>query len=133
MKAQEALSEVNKFFLYNKDKKLFIGDSWRILNNKKYHGDCDDFALTVLWLMCDKKISKFIWNVLVLHKFRLYYSRTFTKEPHIIGYADGLWFDNWTQEALDEEKFFYRTGHRKYFFYPGFAIIWFMLLGVVFG
>lgn len=42
-------------------------DSWRILkepsNDGKYKGDCDDFAITVAWIMSDNSTFKMIKNI----------------------------------------------------------------------
>jgi len=132
MDIKTAVHHVHSKFNYLADKKLYIGDGWFVMpeRNQKMFGDCDDFAITSLWLACDENIFKFILNVFILHRYRLYHSKTVDGEAHIIGYAQGLWFDNFTGEALPEKQFFEKTKHKKWFFYPSPYILWFMLLGL---
>ena len=51
---------------------------------------------------------------------------------HVVGSVDGLWFDNWTREALPKEQFFEKTKHTIKMRYVGFMIGWFMLAGLFF-
>ena len=66
MNIKTAVYYVASKFNYLADKKLYIGDGWFVMpeRNQKMFGDCDDFAITSLWLACDENIFKFILNVL---------------------------------------------------------------------
>lgn len=132
MDIRTAVDYVGKRFKYLTDKKIIIGDVWYVMpeHNQVMRGDCDDFAITSIWLACDRNIWKFILNVFILHRYRLYHATSRNGEPHIIGYAQGLWFDNWTREAVPENEFFATTGHKKWLFYPSPYTIYFMLLGL---
>lgn len=131
MNIKHAVSYVANKFKYIADKPVYIGDTWSVLPeiNNTMSGDCDDFAITVLWLACDRSRLKFLVNVLLLHRYKLYHCKTFTGEPHIVGYAQGLWFDNFSLQALPKKEFFLLTAHKKYIFYPGIIIAWYLLLG----
>ncbi len=130
----QAVKQVSAKFQWVKDRRIYIGDTWSVLDtsHNRIFGDCDNFTLTCLWLICKQSIWLFIWNVLVLHKYRIYYCRTSIGEPHVVGYAEGLWFDNFSKEALPEHEFFNETKHKKYFFYPSVLTAWYMLLGKIF-
>jgi hypothetical protein len=132
MNVVEAVDYVSSRFRYLYDKKMIIGDSWFVMDerNRIMRGDCDDFAITCLWLICDRNIFKFIWNVLILHRYRTYLAITTTNERHLVGYAKGLWFDNWSKEAMSKDAFLQRTNHKiKYpIFSP--AIMFYLLIGL---
>lgn len=131
MKIQEAVAHVRSKFHYRKDPRLL--DYWGIMKEKDgvMQGDCEDFSLTSFWKACDENLLKFILKVFILHQYRIYFSLTHEGERHAVGYADGLWFDNWTREALPKEEFLERTKHRVYFFFPSILIIFPMLLGLL--
>ena len=118
MEVKEAVKYVADRFSYRADPKVF--DYWSVMleRNKVMTGDCDDFALTSIWKICDKSILKFIVNVMILHRYRIYFSKTMRGGKHAVGYANGLWFDNWSKEALPEEEFLQRTKHTVHFFFP---------------
>ena len=98
--------------------------------NGVMRGDCEDFALTCIWEICDRSLLKFILNVFILHRYRLYFSWTIINERHIVGYARGLWFDNWTKEAYTRELFVNKTKHSIRYFFPSPVILIFMLMGL---
>lgn len=132
MNIHTAVKRVADQFRYSADKKIIIGDFWSIMKprNGYLYGDCDDFAVTCIWECCDRNIWKFLLNVFLLHKYRLYFARTVDGSAHIVGYAQGLWFDNWTKAALDKEQFVNQTGHKIKMFYPSPWIAKFMILGL---
>jgi hypothetical protein len=134
MKVSTAVSLVSSGFVYRKDNKCWLGDTWNILQAPKVsYGDCDDFSLTCLWLICDRSPWKFLWYVLILHKYRLYFSVTEDRQRHVVGYANGYWFDNYTKEPCYKNEFLQRTKHKVWFFYPSPFVLYFMLLGKLFG
>ena len=110
MKIEDAVKYVSQRFQYRADKKIFF-DYWMVMKdvNGVMKGDCDDFAFTSIWKRCDENFLKLFWYVFVLHKFRMYFAMTPNKQKHIVGYADGLYFDNWTLEALPREEFLKRS------------------------
>lgn len=135
MNIVDAVRWVGQRFVYMYDKKLPFSDAWFVMPDRhdgKLRGDCDDFSLTCMWLACEQSIWKFIWRVLIIHSYRFYFSKAPNGENHLVGFADGLWFDNWTREALPKEEFLSRTGHKILFFYPNISILIFMFFGSFF-
>jgi hypothetical protein len=132
MNVKEAVDYVSSRFRYLADKKLIYGDSWFVMDERDgvMRGDCDDFAITCLWLICDRNIFKFILNVLILHRYRMYFSISPNKENHIVGYAKGLWFDNWSLSALPKEEFLKKTKHKIKLPYFSPIIVVFLLIGL---
>lgn len=133
MEIQEAVAKVSKKFKYVKDRPIVISDWWSVMQSDEdgwLYGDCDDFAITAIYEACDRNKLKFIWNFLILHKYRVYFARTMTGETHAIGYGEGLFFDNWSREALTKDEFLKRTGHKIYTFFPSPVVLYFMLFGL---
>jgi hypothetical protein len=131
MDIKNALSVISSCFKYRSDPKLF--DYWLVMKERNgvMEGDCDDFSMTTIWMMCDRNFFIFVWNVMILHRYKFYYAKTSAGEGHMVGYADGLWFDNWTKCALSKEEFIDNTKHKIYFFWPGPLMIPYLILGLV--
>lgn len=119
----------SKFKYYPDVFKLF--DWWYVMpeRNGVMCGDCEDFSITAIWQLCNRNIATFIWRVIILHQYRIYFGITKNNEFHAMGYAQGLWFDNWTREAMPKDQFLNETGHRVYWFVPGPLILFNMFLG----
>ena len=63
MELTAAIKTVADRFTYTPDPKILIGDVWKVdepAADGKFHGDCEDFSLTVFWYMCDKNIFSYI-------------------------------------------------------------------------
>lgn len=60
----EKLKELNERFRYESDKI----DNWKILysDDAEWRGDCDDYACTALYLLSDKSMWRFWWNLISL-------------------------------------------------------------------
>lgn len=129
MSISNIVKEVGQKFQYKSDPRFL--DYWSVMkeDDGKLIGDCDDFALTSIWRLCGENIIIFILNVMILHRYRIYFAKTVTGEKHAVGYANGMYFDNWTREALPKDQFLARTRHKLYFFFPSP----FMVLPLVFG
>lgn len=127
----EAVKFVADRFEYRSDPKLL--DYWSVMRevSGKMRGDCDDFSITAIWKLCDRNIFKFILNVLILHRYRIYFAKTKFGEKHAIGYAHGYYFDNWTRMPLSKTKFLEQTGHKMYFFFPSPFMILPLILGII--
>ena len=131
MDIKKAVKYVGDNFVYESDPKV-LGDTWQVLKMKdgKFTGDCDDFSLTCFWFYSDKKLSKFLFHLLVTHRYKLYRCKTIYGEWHVIGSVDDLWFDNWTREALPKEQFFAKTKHDVKMRYLSFMFLWFLFMGL---
>lgn len=120
MDITQAVDDIGPRFRYKDDKS---GDYWFVMPENSdgfLYGDCDDFAVTAIWKCCDSNILKFIINVMILHRYRLYHcwAEGKSNQGHMCGYAQGKWFDNWGKKAMDKEAFLARNGHVVRYFYP---------------
>lgn len=121
MDIKRAVSIVGRNFRYRADQEVSTklnGDPWMIMEQDEeglYHGDCEDFSLTAIYLACDKSILKFLFNVLVTKKYKLYACKTdITGENHCVGNLGDIWFDNFSKEAIEgRENFIDATKHRE--------------------
>jgi hypothetical protein len=112
MNIKDAVKYVGSKFDYTSDKKGLI-DYWFVMKDKEtMKGDCDDFTITSFWYYNDRSLWKFIWNVMITHRCQIHRYKTINDGYHVGGCVDGLWFDNWTKEAVSEEEFYKRTGHK---------------------
>lgn len=113
MDLHSAVQLVASKFQYKKDDSVLL-DSWFVMRDRdgKYLGDCEDFSLTVFWHVADKSLLKFLFNLLVTHKYKLYRCKDITGGWHAIGAIDDTYFDNWTLKALSKSEFFARTKHQ---------------------
>lgn len=99
MDKHQAVERVNSLFEYEYDKVQYnASDYWRVLdvNAEKDQGDCEDYALTVAWLLAGQSRLKFLW-MLLTGKFKICYV-TVNGGGHAILYHDGMYVDNWKRE-----------------------------------
>ena len=125
MTLAECILYVNSRFTYKADDH-FIIDKWSVMRevNNTMYGDCEDYSLTVFWLLADQNLFTFLFNLLITHKYKMYQCKTKTGESHLVGSYGDKWFDNWTYKALPKDEFFANTGHRITFrlFSPMFIL-----------
>lgn len=100
-------------FSYREDRK-HLWDQWFVMkeNGGRYYGDCDDFTITGLWLLCGSSFWQFVWKVLIKHEYKIHRVKTVNSGFHVVAEIDGMWFDNWTGRMLPKEEFFKETGHQ---------------------
>lgn len=105
---------VGEKFVYKYDKKGFL-DQWFVMKDRdgKFYGDCDDFTITTLWYYYGCSLIAFIWNVIIMHNCKIYKVHTVSEGPHLVGCVNGMYFDNWTREALPRDQFFAKTQHQN--------------------
>lgn len=92
----KAVEKVNSLFEYEYDKDQYqAADYWRVLDVSldKDQGDCEDYALTVAWLLAGQSRWKFLW-MLLTKKFRICFV-TVNGGGHAVLEHDGLMVDNW--------------------------------------
>jgi diaminopimelate epimerase len=117
-------------FVYKSDGKI---DTWRILDHGNYRGDCDDFALTFIYLASKKSLWHF-WINLLTRKMSVMLCEH-KGNPHVIVVVDDndtlLWIDNITRtyNYFDEISSNYSIKMRV----PSFAIAVKMLAGKILG
>ena len=60
------LEELNKKFKYRKDRDQYgQRDAWYVMTHEPYHGDCEDYSLTLLFNLKDRKWEKFLLSLLI--------------------------------------------------------------------
>tara|TARA_S200002703_G_scaffold46390_1_gene40236 strand:- start:882 stop:1313 length:432 start_codon:yes stop_codon:yes gene_type:complete len=113
MKREDALAELNATWKYRYDSEQFNRpEYWTIMKEAPYEGDCEDYALTLLWLMCDRSMFKF-WIALITNEAQI--RRVITKNGggHAILKIGDDYCDNWTKEFVSW-KTMSELGHKKY-------------------
>ena len=61
----EFLEELNKKFKYQYDRDQYDHrDAWYVMNHEPYNGDCEDYSLTLLFNLKDRKWEKFLLSLL---------------------------------------------------------------------
>ena len=64
------LKDFTEIYVYKFDPSY---DQWRILKGDKYEGDCEDFALSVLYyVVCNESLLAF-WYELIFGKAKIHY------------------------------------------------------------
>ena len=117
------LDTFNSLFEYKADQ----GDQWRIpkIVNGKILGDCEDYALGVLYyVIAEKSLLKFWW--LLLTKAKIHYVRN--NGGHAVLQLDGKYIDNWTKEFVTKEHM-ESLGHK---FHWGFYLTYQVALKMLF-
>ena len=103
------LDTFNSLFEYKADQ----GDQWRIpkIKNGKILGDCEDYALGVLYyVIAEKSLLKFWW--LLLTKAKIHYVRN--NGGHAVLQLDGKYIDNWTKDWVSKQEM-EALGHKFHF------------------
>lgn len=128
---QNSVKAIADSFDYEPDR-LRIFDSWQVLRsvNGRYRGDCEDFALTVFWHLSNKNVLRFLWNLLISHRYSMYRVRDSNGESHVVACFQDQWFDNWTRKTLSRDDFFKSTQHELLHIYPGPFIALYLLIGL---
>ena len=116
-KMQDELVEVVENFTYVSDSDQFgKREAWYIMKVKPYRGDCEDFALTILYNICNRKIFVMMMSILIGRS-----KICFTKSPNEGGHAvlrhRGLYTDNWQKEWMTKQDYLDKgyTFHRFLF------------------
>jgi hypothetical protein len=96
-------------------------DQWRVLTPDAdgiYRGDCEDYALSVLYyVVCNESLFTF-WYQLIFGKAKIHYVDN--NGGHAVLQLDGMYIDNWTKDWVTKEHM-ESLGHvfhkRDYLFY----------------
>lgn len=96
MTIDEALKTLNKKFVYTADRNL-LRDKWTIIKDfskPQVYGDCEDYSLTLVWLVSDGNMKKFWRNL--RKNYSLYFVKSPGGEGHIVLYdkTTRLYVDN---------------------------------------
>lgn len=129
MHISDALLVLNSKFHYESDKKYF--DHWKILSNSTgWGGDCEDYALTLSWLISDGNIFKFLFN-LIFMRHSIWFVRLPNGDGHAAIKIGGNYYDNIQKTGVSLSH----LKERKYkFIYPMlFTFVFFkMSLAIIF-
>lgn len=106
----EHLNETWKY-LYDDDQ--YGSDTWTIMKEPPYEGDCEDYALTLLWLMSGKSMVNFWINVITMQA-QLRRVRMKRGGFHVVLKVGDLYADNWTKKFVTWEEMESLCGHTKY-------------------
>lgn len=87
-----AIAELKTRFRYKVDKPF---DSWRVMadDDGDWLGDCDDFAVTALWLLVGRSRAAFV-SALIKGTAELWYVTTQRGTPHMTLRWRGAWICN---------------------------------------
>ena len=126
MDKHQAVEKVNSLFEYQYDSEQYnVADYWRILDTSldKDQGDCEDYALTVAWLLASQSRLKFLW-MLFTRKIKICFI-SYSGGGHAVLEYDGLMVDNWkrTWTHRDVYEFDYAKYNWTYKFYYNPAIV----------
>ena len=104
MEIKDALKILNSKFKYKSDTFRWL-DHWRVMVNDGdvWHSDCEDYSLTLAWLVSDRSLIKFIWN-LVTFRFLLWFVKSPGGEGHAIIKIDGLYYDNIQKKGRSKDQ-----------------------------
>jgi predicted transglutaminase-like cysteine proteinase len=112
MDAKEANKTVAAKFQYITDKKKYgFFETWSIMDMSKeiWEGDCEDYSLTVLWLMSGEKTSTFVKNVLFNRDYRMHFVKYIrTGEGHAVLSYKGEFCDNIQKKWFKEGSAAYK-------------------------
>jgi predicted transglutaminase-like cysteine proteinase len=108
------LAELNASWKYKYDEDQYASrEYWKIMKQAPYIGDCEDYALTLLWLISGKSMLKFWLNLIT---FKAQIRRVITKNGggHAILRYGNMYADNWTLKFVEWEEI-EKLGHKPFF------------------
>jgi len=95
---------LNKHWEYKYDKDQYASkDHWKVMTETPYHGDCEDYALTALWLICGKSWLVF-WFKLFTFQAQLKLVHTKNGGGHGVLRYKKKYIDNWSKKFVTKEE-----------------------------
>lgn len=82
-------------------------DQWRVLKPNDlgmYRGDCEDYALSVLFYVICKKSWLRFWFLLLMFEAKLCYVTTKNGGGHAVLRFGDMYIDNWTQDWVSKAQ-----------------------------
>jgi hypothetical protein len=111
------VSSFNSKWKYRYDKEQYgMNDAWKIIysedENGKLVGDCEDYALTILWRLCGESHLKMWWMLLTHQAGICLVGPSKWKVSHAVLRYKGEYVDNWTKnfggkEAIEKNHTFH--------------------------
>ena len=99
------LEKFNSLYSYKYD--AFGRDSWRALRLDKlgqYQGDCEDYALSVLFYVVSRESWLRFWMLLLMFEAKLCYVTTKNGGGHAVLRFGDMYIDNWTQDWVSKAQ-----------------------------
>lgn len=126
MDKQRASKIVSDRFTYISDKEKYKAPEAWVVMNASMEGDCEDYALTVLYYICDKNYSKLLWKLLTYQAVIMFCK--VGEEGHAILYYKGETIDNifrdWTTiKTMKEKGYNFRTFGGVIHLIPGMSVL----------
>ena len=104
-KMADSLADVTENFEYLSDTKQFQArDAWYIMKEAPYIGDCEDYALTVLYNICNRKIFVMALSLLI-GRSKICFTISPSGGGHAVLRHRGLYTDNWQKEWLTKQDY----------------------------
>lgn len=95
------LEYLAEHFEYKSDVKL---DNWQIMKKDNLKGDCDDYAVTALFVLSDHSLFKFWLNILTFRAI-LWHCKSPAGGGHLVLKFKDKYIDNWGRELLPKSEF----------------------------
>ena len=107
------VDHLNETWKYLYDNDQYGSNTWVIIKEPPYEGDCEDYALTLLWLMSDRSMVNFWVNIFTM---QAQLRRVITKNGrgHVVLKVGELYADNWTQKFVTWAEMESQSGNKKY-------------------
>lgn len=109
----QIVAEFSERFEYISDRNHYDQrDAWYIMESKdgKFYGDCEDYALTLLYLLCNRSLFKF-WFYLFTRRAKLQYCKTKRGVGHGVLVYKSKYVDN-IQKKFVTKKDMIDAGYR---------------------
>lgn len=92
MKIRRVLNELNSRFVYQTDTVQYgTVELWRFMHGEMYTGDCEDYALTLAFLLADRSAYRMLRQVLSGRSQFHFYRHKATGDGHLaLWYEDGV-------------------------------------------
>lgn len=108
---EKELAELNSSWKYKYDHDQYASkEHWKIMKEAPYIGDCEDYALTLLWLISEKSMWKF-WLNLITFRAQIRHVRNNGGGHAVLRYGS-MYADNWTLKFVEWEEM-EKLGHKK--------------------
>lgn len=130
MHFMEANNKVADKFVYVSDSNQYsFKEVWRVIDTSKdqWKGDCEDYALTVLWLISDRSIIMFLFNLLVNPTYSIWHVTTPSGAGHAILRYEDMYVDNIQRKWFHKSDAAYKSYDWKFPIVPPLIVAKFLI------
>ena len=125
----EILEDVSKNFTWVSDMDQFgKREAWYIMREKPYEGDCEDFALTVLYNIKNRSVFKMLLSMTFLQS-KIHYCTAPNGVLHNTLRYKGWYTDNWEFKWRTKEEYLERGYKFHRFWYWSWTAMWKLVAG----